>query len=173
MAQHSSLFSTPRTVFWPSEFADLVNMLKGQDAHGSPSHPPMYSFNTNPIVLGAILGIAHQREREVGPQRLEIGTDVFERQRFGNSSLASFLLLIPLIGTGDLDLLRPEREEELIRRFERYAAGGLEYLRGAMSRSSDSTGQAVLKAEIQRALTAQPRIARMLTEATEEEDLQI
>lgn len=171
MAQES-LFSQSRTIYWPTEFVDLVNMLKGQDPNGSLSHAALYAYNTGPVILAAILGITHRREREVGAQRQEISTDVFERQRLGNSTLASFVLLIPLIGTGDLELLRPEREEELVRRFERYVAGGFEYLRGAMSRSSDSTGQAVLRAELQRALTAQPRIARMLA-AADEEDLMI
>lgn len=64
------------------------------------------------------------------------------------------MLLIPLIGTQDVQLLRPEREDELIRRFERYAAGGFEYLRGALSSSSDSTGQAIIKNEIEQALTS-------------------
>jgi hypothetical protein len=88
----------------------------------------------------------------VGSQRQEISTDTFESQKFGNSSLSAFVLLIPLIGTQDIELLRPEREEELIRKFERYAAGGFEYLRGALSRSSDSTGQTIIRKEIADAL---------------------
>jgi len=139
-------------------------MLKGQDANGSAAFSPMYRYNTGPIILAAILGLSHQREKDVGPQRQEISTDTFEAHRFGNANLASFLLLIPLIGTGDIELLRPEREDELIRKFERYVAGGLEYLRGAMSRSADSSGQAVIRAEIQRAMTMQPRLAAALGE---------
>ncbi|MDD5247544.1 MAG: hypothetical protein PHY45_01065 [Rhodocyclaceae bacterium] len=164
-----SIFSASRTVYWPSEYADLVNMFKGQDSNNNAVHAPMYRYNTGPIVFAAILGLTHQRERDVGPQRQEISTDTFEAHRFGSASLASFLLLIPLIGTGDIELLRPEREEDLLRRFERYAAGGLEYLRGAMSFSADSSGQRVICAEIQRAMTMQPRIASFL----EEEDLRI
>lgn len=163
MAQ-ASIFSASRSVYWPGEYADLVNMLKGQDAHGSAAYAPMYRYNTGPIVLAAILGLSHQREREVGPQRQEISTDTFEAHRFGNANLASYVLLIPLIGTGDIELLRPEREDELIRKFERYAAGGLEYLRGAMSRSADSSGQAVIRAEMERAMTMQPRLAAALGE---------
>ncbi len=168
MAQQS-LFEASRSVYWPGEYADLVNMLKGQDAHGSAAFAALYRYNTGPIVLAAILGLTHQREKEVGPQRQEISTDTFEAHRFGNATLASYLFLIPLIGTGDVELLRPEREDELIRKFERYAAGGFEYLRGAMSRSADSSGQAVIKTEIQRALAIQPRLAAAL----EEEELRI
>lgn len=167
-----SLFTAGKSIYWPSEFSDLVNMLKGQDAHGQVSHPAMYSYNTGPIVLAAILGLIHGRERDVGPQRLEISIDIFERHRLGAASLAAFILLVPLIGTNDLELLRPEREDELTGKFQRYVAGGLEYLRGAMSRSSDSTGQTVIRTEIQRALSAAPRIVNAAAEYTEE-DLQI
>lgn len=163
MAQQN-LFSASRSVYWPGEYADLVNMLKGLDANGNAAFPPMYRYNTGPIVFAAILGLAHQREREVGPQRQEISTDTFESHRFANASLASFLLLIPLLGTGDVELLRPEREDELIRKFERYAAGGLEYLRGAMSRSADSSGQSVIRAEVLSAMKMQPQLLGALAE---------
>jgi hypothetical protein len=150
MAQQG-LFSESRAIYWPSEFTDIVNMLKGLDAAGQPSHHALYRFNTGAVVLAAVIGLSRKRERDVGPQRQEISTDTFESQKFGNSSLSAFVLLIPLIGTQDVEMLRPEREDELIRKFERYAAGGFEYLRGALSSSSDSTGQAIIKSEIEQA----------------------
>lgn len=153
MAQQG-LFSESRVIHWPTEYFDIVNMLKGLDAAGQPSHPAMYRFNTGPVVLAAIAGLVYKRARDVGAQRQEISTDTFEAQKFGNSSLSAFILLIPLIGTQDLDLLRPEREEELIRMFERYVAGGFEYLRGALSNCSDSTGRTIIKREIEHALRA-------------------
>ena len=168
-----SLFTAGKTIYWPAEFADLVSMLKGQDSLGKPSHPALYSFNTGAIVLAAIIGLIHDRERDVGPQRLEISVDTFERQKLVNSSLASFILLIPLIGTNDLELLRPEREDELLGKFQRYAAGGLEYLRGAMSRSSDSTGYTVIKTEVERALNFVPRIRNANLQVDEDEEIKI
>ena len=168
-----SLFTAGKTIYWPAEFADLVNMLKGQDSLGKPSHPALYSFNTGAIVLAAIVGLIHGREREVGPQRLEISVDIFERQKLANSSLASYILLIPLIGTSDLELLRPEREDELLGKFQRYAAGGLEYLRGAMSRSSDSTGYTVIKAEIERTVKHVPNLSEPVGLLSEEEEIKI
>jgi hypothetical protein len=110
-----------------------------------------------PVLLAATIGLAHNRERDVGPSRQEISTDTFESHRLGNSqsSLASLVLLIALIGTQDVELLRPDREAELIRKFERYAAGGFEYLRGALSTSDDVTGQTVIRNEIARALGTQ------------------
>jgi len=152
MAQQG-LFSGSRAIYWPSEFSDIVNMLKGLGSAGQPSHNALYRYNTGAVVLAAVIGLARKRERDVGPQRQEISTDTFESQKFGNSSLSAFVLLIPLIGTQDVELLRPEREDELIRKFERYAAGGFEYLRGALSSSSDSTGQAIIKSEIEQALS--------------------
>ena len=165
MAQQG-LFSEARAIYWPTEFSDLVNMLKGQDPAGEASHQAMYRYNTGAVVLAAVVGLIQKRERDVGSQRQEISTDTFESQKFGNSSLSAFVLLIPLIGTQDIELLRPEREEELIRKFERYAAGGFEYLRGAMSACSDSSGQTIINTEIERAL-------RAYAAATESGELQI
>lgn len=150
-------FSSSQTIHWPTEFAYIVNMLKGLDLNGQPSHDPLYRYNTGPVLLAATIGLAHNRERDVGPSRQEISTDTFESHRLGNSqsSLASLVLLIALIGTQDVELLRPDREAELIRKFERYAAGGFEYLRGALSTSDDVTGQTVIRNEIARALGTQ------------------
>ena len=150
-------FSASQTIYWPTEYAYIVNMLKGLDMNGQPSHDPLYRLNTGPVVLAATIGLAHQRERDVGPNRQEISTDTFESNRLGSSqsSLASLVLLIALIGTQDVELLRPDREAELIRKFERYAAGGFEYLRGALSTSDDVTGQAMIRKEIRRSLSAQ------------------
>jgi hypothetical protein len=145
-------FSSSQTIHWPTEFSFIVNMLKGLDSNGQASHDPLYRYNTGPVVLAASIGLAHNRQREVGPNRQEISTDTFESHRLGNSqsSLASLVLLIALIGTQDLELLRPDRETELIRVFERYAAGGFEYLRGALSTSDDVAGLQVLRDEIAR-----------------------
>ena len=135
-------FSSSQTIHWPTEYAYIVNMLKGLDLNGQPSHDPLYRYNTGPVLLAATIGLAHNREREVGTSRQEISTDTFESHRLGNSqsTLASLVLLIALIGTQDVEMLRPDREAELIRKFERYAAGGFEYLRGALSTSDDVTG---------------------------------
>ena len=150
----TGLFSSSRSIYWPSEYSDIVNMLKGQDSTGQTSHVGLYRYNTHPIILAAVIGLIHDREKDVGTQRQEISTDTFEAQRIGNSSLSSYVFLIPLIATQDLELLRPEREDELIRKFERFAAGGLEYLSGALSVSSDTTGISILKKEIGQALDA-------------------
>ncbi len=150
MAQQG-LFINNRTIYWPSEFADIVNMFKGLDGTGQTSHSAMYKFNTGVIVLASIIGLIHNRERDVGSQRQEISTDSFESHKIGNSSLAAFVLLVPVIGAQDIELLRPERESDLVKKFERYAAGGFEYIRGLLSQSSDTTGMEIIKSEIKSA----------------------
>jgi hypothetical protein len=149
---NQNYFSATKNVYWPAEFSDIVNMLQGKDASDSSTHPAMYKYNTGAIVLAAVVGLIHKRERDVGSMKKEILTDTFEGHMFGNTSLAAFLFLIPLLAEQDLDLLRTEREEDVVRIFERYAAGGFEYLRGALSESSDTSGQAVLNAEVMKAL---------------------
>ena len=147
-----ALFATERSVYWPSEYVDLVNTLKGLGAGGKPSHAGMYKYNTGVIVLAAMVGLVNGREREVGSSRQEISTSTFESHRLGDASLGAFLFLVPLLAGSDVEALRGEREEELIRAFERFAAGGLEVLHGAMSMSADSTGFSVVRAELDRAL---------------------
>lgn len=146
MAQN--IFATPKNVYWPSEFSDIVAMLKGVDENGKPTHPSMYRFNTGAMVLAACIGLRNGRERDVGSARQEISTETFEGHKFGNTSLAAYLLLLPLLANKDIELLRPEREDEALRIFERYAAGGFEYLRGSISSSSDISGQSVISREI-------------------------
>jgi len=151
----SKMFNPTRTIYWPAEFSDIANILKGKDAFDKFTHPAMYEYNTGVLVLAAVIGLANNREREVGAQRNEISTETFDKQDYDKGvKLSTFIHLIALLSKQDLNLLRPESEEEVIRIFERYAAGGLEYLRGALSVSSDTTGQAVLNSEVVKALGA-------------------
>jgi hypothetical protein len=146
------LFTATKTLYWPTEFADIVNMLKGTDGEGRQVFPAMYRFNTGAMIFAAVLGLIHKRERDVGTAKQEISTDTFESQELNNTRLAQYVMLIPVLATQDVDLLRPDREDELLNIFQRLAAGGFEYLRGALSTSSDPTGHTVLHHELQRAL---------------------
>ena len=147
----NSLFSKDRGVYWPAEFADIVALLKGVDGSGKYVSPAFYKYNTGVMVLAAMVGLAHSRERDVGAERMEVRTEQFEAHRLGDATLAAFIFLVPLLAGATTDVLRAEHEEEVIRRFERFAAGGFEVLRGALSVTSDSTGHSVLRAEIERA----------------------
>ena len=147
-----ALFANERSVYWPSEYADLVNTLKGLGAGGKPSHAGLYKYNTGVIVLAAMVGLVNGRERDVGSGRQEISTSTFESHKLGDASLGAFLFLVPLLAGAEIETLRAERDDELLRKFERFAAGGLEVLQGAMSTSADSTGLSVVRAELDRAM---------------------
>lgn len=136
-----SLFTKDRAVYWPSEFVPFVNFLKGQDENGQPTMAALYTYNTGAMILAASIGVAHQRKREVGKGQ-EIMTSTFASQ-----GLETYLFLLPLLGRGDtsVDMLRPEHEDELLREFERYAAGGFEVLQGMFDASAGKSGELILQ----------------------------
>ncbi len=141
--KQQSLFSKERLVYWPEEFSEVVDQLNGRTADGKALGNGLYNFNTGAVVLAAALGVQQGRRREVGPQRKEISTTTFASHR-----LESYIFLIPLLGDDSLtvDTLRPESEELLIREFERYAAGGLEVLAGALEESAGRSIDMVIQA---------------------------
>lgn len=143
-----SLFTKDRAVYWPAEFAPFVNFLKGQDENGRPNMPALYSFNTGAMILAASVGVVHQRKREVGEGK-EIMTSTFSSQ-----GLETYLFLLPLLGRPDvnLDMLRPEHEDELLREFERYAAGGFEVLQGMFDASAGKSSEVILQQEMLKAM---------------------
>lgn len=126
-----SLFSKERLVYWSDEFADVVNFLTGKDAQGNPTHPPVCSLNADAIVLAAAVGMKHKRKREFGEGvRKEISTATFATR-----GLEPYIFLVGLLGgtMSNVEILRPDNEELLIKEFERYASGGLEFLRAEFS----------------------------------------
>jgi hypothetical protein len=144
-----SLLTKDRTVYWPSEFAPFVNLLKGLDENGRTTMPALYAFNTGAMVLAASIGVVHQRKREVGSKGQEISTHTFASQ-----GLEAYLLLLPLLRRTDasVDLLRPEHEEELLREFERYAAGGFEVLQGMFDASAGKSSEVILHDEMRKVM---------------------
>ena len=130
MRKHS-LFSKERLVYWSDEFADVVNLLTGKDAQGNATHPPVCSLNADAIALAAAVGLKHKRKREFGNGvRKEISTATFATR-----GLEPYIFLVGLLGVTmtNVEILRPENEEPLIKEFERYASGGLEVLRAEFS----------------------------------------
>lgn len=114
-------------MYWSDEFADVVNLLTGKDAQGNAAHTPLCSLNADAIVLAATVGIKHKRKREFGGGgRKEISTATF-----ASRGLEPYIFLIGLLGGSlpNVEIMRPENEESLIREFEQYVAGGLEFLR--------------------------------------------
>jgi hypothetical protein len=141
MRKHS-LFSKERLVYWPEEFSEVVDLLNGRDGEGRTVTSPLYSLNTGAIVLAASLGAREGRKREVGTRRKEISTATFLSQE-----LEPYIFLVPLLGDPTLGVgfLRPENEEQVIREFERYAAGGLELLAGEMDASAGKAADVIVQ----------------------------
>jgi len=132
-----SLFSKERLVYWSDEFADVVNLLTGKDPHGNTTHPPLCSLNADVVALAAAVGIKHKRKRELGTGvRKEISTATFATR-----GLEPYIFLVGLLGAAmsNVEILRPENEEPMIREFEQYAAGGLEILRSEFSQAPTQT----------------------------------
>jgi dnd system-associated protein 4 len=122
-----SQFSKERLVYWSDEFVDVVNILTGKDAEGNLTHTPVCALNADAIALAAAVGVKHKRKRDFGSgARKEISTATF-----ASRGLESYIFLVGLLGSSapNVEVLRPNNEELLLKEFEQYATGGLEYLR--------------------------------------------
>lgn len=137
-----SHFTKDRSVYWPGEFADVVNSLTGKNTQGVSIGNPLYQFNTGAIAFAASVGLKHRRKREVGGDRKEITTGTFASHR-----LEMYIFLIAMLGmdSPNVDLLRPDQEDAVIREFERYVAGGLEYLRTEFENNPTQSPDVVLE----------------------------
>lgn len=137
-----SHFTKDRSIYWPGEFADVVNTLTGKNTQGVSIGNPLYQFNTGAIAFAASVGLKHRRKREVGSDRKEITTGTF-----ASHQLERYIFLIPMLGmdSPNVDLLREGQEDAVIREFERYAAGGLEYLRTEFEQNPTQSPDVVLE----------------------------
>ena len=141
--KRKSRFSVERSIYWPAEFSDIVNILTGRLADGTLSQGgSLYSYNTGAIVFAATVGLSNGRERDVGPDRKEITTTTFT-----GHELDTYIFLIALLSkkSFDANLLRHAGEEAVIRTFERFAAGGLEILRGVFDESPTQSAEVVIQ----------------------------
>lgn len=140
-------FKKERTVYWPAELEHVVDALTGKNARGVATGSPMYKFNTGAIVFAATVGLKYQCKREVGSDKKEINTSTFE-----SHDLATHLFLIVMLGLDkpdlevlDVDILREEQEELIVREFEQYAAGGLEYLNAEFDKHPNQSPEVVIE----------------------------
>ncbi len=138
-----SQFSKERLVYWSDEFADVVNYLTGKDAEGNAMHTTLYSLNAEALALAAAVGMKHRRKRELGSGgRKEISTATF-----ASRGLEPYIFLVGLLGgaMSNVEILRPDSEELLIKEFEQYAAGGLEFLRTEFSQAPTKSVEWVIE----------------------------
>jgi dnd system-associated protein 4 len=141
--RQQSILTRERTVYWPGVYAEIVDLLTGRDSNGRQIAGAPFNLNVGVIVMAAALGLRDGRKRDVpSDNRKEISTNTF----LGNG-LEMYLLLIPILANPEsaTDNLRPEHEEEMIREFERYAAGGLEILEGEFERAGASSLEVVMQ----------------------------
>ena len=148
-----SHFSRERSVYWPGEFADVVNTLTGKNTDGASIGNALYQFNTGAIAFAASVGLKHRRKREVGSDRKEITTTTFASHR-----LEMYIYLIAMLGreTPNVEILRPDQEDTVIREFERYAAGGLEYLRTEFEKDPRKSPDVILEEMLKTELRQEP-----------------
>lgn len=159
--RQQSLLTRERSIYWPGAYAEIVDLLTGRDTNGRQIAGAPFNLNVGVIVMAAALGLREGRKRDVpSDNRKEISTNTF----LGNG-LEMYLLLIPILANPEsaTDNLRPEREEEMIREFERYAAGGLEILEGEFERAGASSLEVVMQG-----LLAQPNRAPGTTQSRPE-----
>jgi dnd system-associated protein 4 len=141
--RQQSILTRERTVYWPSAYAEIVDLLTGRDTNGRQIAGAPFNLNVGVIVMAAALGLREGRKRDVpSDSRKEISTSTFL-----SNGLEMYLLLIPILANPEsaTDNLRPEQEEEMIREFERYAAGGLEILEGEFERAGASSLEVVMQ----------------------------
>ena len=120
---HKSIFSRDRTIYWPEEYDDVVEFLKGSN---SESKSGVFTYNTGIVVLAATIGLKDKYRKKIEGKRKEIALSTFEEH-----DLSHYIYLIALASEEklNLDLMRNEAgEETAIRIFESYAAGGLSIL---------------------------------------------
>jgi hypothetical protein len=147
--RQQSILTRERSVYWPGAYAEIVDLLTGRDTNGRQVAGAPYSLNVGVIVMAAALGLREGRKRDVPSEnRKEISSSTF----LGNG-LEMYLLMIPILANPEsaTDNLRPEHEEEMIREFERYAAGGLEILDGEFERAGATSLEVVMQGLLVRA----------------------
>ena len=111
-----------RTIRRPEQFEPLVRQL-AENPHPI-SKRSIFATMRELLCFAAVLGFNEEVRTPVGDRTKEIDGRIFE-----NSQQAIDLIyLLALAGTRDAGILQPEREEEMIRVFEEYAASGLAVL---------------------------------------------
>ncbi len=142
-----TLFETERPVYWPSEYAEIVSLMKGSHAN-SDRHAPLFKLNAGVVIFAGMMGLVRNRKGEIKAGRQEITTGTFEAHSLGGVSLCSYIFLIALLGGCEVESLRVDREDEVLRMFEKYVAGGFEVIQEELNKSSDATGLSVVVAEL-------------------------
>lgn len=119
-------------------------VLRLTDQQHSLTKQPIFPSLRELLCFAAVLGFQCERREQLPPD-----SDLFVDARpFSNSEVALDLLyLIGLAGTKDVNVLREEREDEVVQIFEEYANGGLMILKSWLASSPEDIDgdKAILK----------------------------
>jgi dnd system-associated protein 4 len=85
------------------------------------------------LCFAAVLGFEHEMRRPLLGQTLEIEGRIF----LNSQQAVDLVYLIALASSRDADILREEREPEMVALFEEFANGGLEILQAWMCERPD------------------------------------
>ena len=129
-----------------------MNILLSLREDGSHEEPflPFYKTNAGILIAAASIGLIKGIEEDVTGETLTIRTETFDTNRFGQIAFSYYVALIVFLHTKDKEIIRDDRDDELIKVFQKLAAGGLSYLKGSLfdRANSDRTGRTVILKEI-------------------------
>ena len=153
-------FKIDQNVYWDGQYEDIMLMMRGQDPKGEKVHAPMYSTYAEASILAAAIGLRENRQKPLNnDNRKEIPLSVYKGRALGETTdptLDQYIALMSIIFLKDVKLLEDdggdENQKKIILTFQELVNGGLEFLRGELSSSNDSTGKAILFNQIKIAL---------------------
>ena len=155
-------FNVATAVYWDGQYEDIMFLLRGQNSKGEKSHPAMYATFAEASILAAAIGLKEDRLKKLSTDnRKEIPLSVYKGRGLGNKTdpgLDEYIALISIIKLNNVKLLEDEEDADydnqnnLILTFQGLVNGGLEFLRGELSSSTDPTGKSILFNQITESL---------------------
>ncbi len=132
---------TGRAVYWSKKYEVVVNKLVGKDRDDKRR---AFETNMEVLVFAAFLGVKYKKMEHVGADRLEVPTDVFN-----NRKMFQALFLLPLLHKKDANILRQDKDSELVSIFQDYANGGLSIIQSWLeAEPTDIYGDMILMKKI-------------------------
>lgn len=131
-----------RNIRRPEQYEPLFKRFT--EAAHPVSGKPIFVTLRDFLCFVAVLGFHSEIRIPLDGKTIELDSRVFEN----NEQSRDLLYLIALAGSRDANILHPEREDDVVRVFEEYAAGGLKGLDLWMKEYSDDHvgDQAILTA---------------------------
>jgi len=60
------IFKKERNIYWPAEFSPVADLLIGKSENGETNPNRFFQMYVQVLVLAACIGVANERNREVG-----------------------------------------------------------------------------------------------------------